>query len=132
MQKTAEKPEKYAAYEGTVKSESRAFRYRFIIFSSQRPAHHAGCSHTEQIIHGIKRQQHRRSQGYRRIFHRIIHHPHKIGISHIVKHHDKGAEDHRNSKLCHCPGYRRFFKELYLFVFFHLNTIAFSTISFSV
>ena len=89
-----------AAAQCAVKAKGGAVGYGFIVFSSQRTAHHAGAADAEQVVDGVEGKQHRRSQCDRCILDRVVEHADKVGVGKVVDDHDQRAEDGRNGKLC--------------------------------
>ena len=80
LAQSTQKREQDPAKQRTVKSKGGASLHRLIILSAQSPAHHAGGSHAEQVVHRVKSQQHRVGQGHSRVLHRVSQHSHKIGV----------------------------------------------------
>ncbi len=119
MEQRAQGAEDQTAYQRTVETESRTSRYRFIIFASKRPAHHAGRTDAEQIVYRIESEQNRSGEGHCSIFYRISQHSDKISVRHVVKHHDQGTEDHGDGQFCDCGGDRCALEEHGLVILLH-------------
>ena len=108
-----------AAEDGAIKPEGRACIDRVKVLPPQRPAHHAGAAHAEQVVDGVEGQQHRRRQRNRRILNRVVQHPDKVGVGQVVKDHNQGAQNRRHRQLHHSLGYRNLLKERKTLFIFH-------------
>ena len=123
----ARQREQRAAHRRTVKSESGSPVHGVVIPAPQRPAHHAGTSHTEKVVDRIKCQQHRTCKRHRRILHRIVQDPHKIGVRQIVEHHHERTDDRRDAQERHRLWYRHALKDgcsIIRFCFAHIHVLS--------
>ena len=107
------------AQQCTIKSKRGAAPHRVIFPLAQRPAHHTGAAHSKKVIHRVECQQHRGGQRDRRVFNRVIQHPHKIGVRQIVDDHHQTAEDRGDGQREHRLGNSHFFKKLYFSLLNH-------------
>ena len=118
--------EQRPADEGAPEAEGRAPPHSVIVPGAQRPAHHAGRADSEQVVHRIEGQQHRRGQGDSGVLDGVVEPPHEVGVGQVVEDHHKRAEYRGDGQGDHRPGNGRPLKQLCLFLVYHGNDLTFS------
>ena len=103
-----------------VKPKGGAAVHRVVVLLPQGPAHHAGGAHPEEVVHRVERQQQRGRQGDGGVLHRVVEHPHKVGVRQVVEHHHQRAEHRGDGQLHHRPGDGHGFEQFCLLPVFHI------------